>query len=428
MDIPAQIQSGPANTESGGIGGHIGDMNPVGPKMGSYAGAVRPKYPPLNTTKPVFFKESDLFGAIRPPRENWILHPEMYKVVGHVVDIKCVTGLQRVYGLWRIYTDNAVSRTTLLTKGITIRGKSVPIQTLNPNRLDTQIPNTVRIRVKDIPLSADDGQIERALTLRGCVLVGKVNREKLRIDGQLTNCDTGDRLVIVKGPLTEDIPRIIEIGRYRAKVFYPGQNTETRNTDNRECRKCLEPGHFIRDCVNDWRCKSCNMSGHKQSECVKDFDTEELALPPSEAPNKTDTPDDLTVANGAPAPPLSTAYQDSTDIDHSGSEVNSTQPVPKKKKMKSRKQRKSDRGRNHSRGVRRDSSSDNDREINRRALSNRARSPPTPAETLNAMTKRHCKDNNGTSPAASDVGEPPEQTADHVNMRHGFATDSGEFF
>jgi hypothetical protein len=80
--------------------GHNGDtVNTVGPPMGSYATAVGPKYPAVNTTKPAFFRESDLVGAFRHPRENWILHPEMYKVVGAVIYIKCVTGLQRVYGL-----------------------------------------------------------------------------------------------------------------------------------------------------------------------------------------------------------------------------------------------------------------------------------------------------------------------------------------
>jgi hypothetical protein len=49
-----------------------------------------------------------------------------------------------------------------------------------------------RIKVKNIPLSADDGQIHRTLTLEGCNIEG-IFREKLRVDGRLTNCDTGDR-------------------------------------------------------------------------------------------------------------------------------------------------------------------------------------------------------------------------------------------
>ena len=46
-----------------------------------------------------------------------------------------------------------------------------------------------------MPLSSDDGQIHRALTLEGCEIQG-LFRERLRKDGKLTNCETGDRLII----------------------------------------------------------------------------------------------------------------------------------------------------------------------------------------------------------------------------------------
>jgi hypothetical protein len=181
------------------------EVQPEGLTKGSFAAVAKEKYPAVNNTKPVFFSERDVFGTLRLPKKQWILHPEMYKVVGAVIDIKCVTGLQRVNGLWRIYTDNQTARTTLLTNGIHIRGKTVTLRSLNPNRLDTQTPNTIRIRIKDVPLSADDYQIERAVSQRGCDSVGEVNREKLRIEGRLTNFDTGDRIAVVKTPLSEDI-------------------------------------------------------------------------------------------------------------------------------------------------------------------------------------------------------------------------------
>jgi hypothetical protein len=48
--------------------------------------------------------------------------------------------------------------------------------------------------VKNIPLSADDGQIHRYLPLKGCKIQG-LFRERLRVKDKLTNCETGDRLV-----------------------------------------------------------------------------------------------------------------------------------------------------------------------------------------------------------------------------------------
>jgi hypothetical protein len=49
------------------------------------------------------------------------------------------------------------------------------------------------------------------LTLEGCNIEG-IFREKLRVDGRLTNCDTGDRLVISK-PLPHELPRSLQIGK-----------------------------------------------------------------------------------------------------------------------------------------------------------------------------------------------------------------------
>jgi hypothetical protein len=70
--------------------------------------------------------------------------------------------------------------------------------------------DTIRNKVKNIPLSADDDQIHRTLTLEGCNIEG-IFKEKLRVDGRLTNCDTGDTLVISK-PLPHPLPRSLQIG------------------------------------------------------------------------------------------------------------------------------------------------------------------------------------------------------------------------
>jgi hypothetical protein len=76
--------------------------------------------------------------------------------------------------------------------------------------------HTENVKVKNVPLSADDGQIHRALTLEGCEIQG-LFRERLRVDGKLTNCETGDRLIISK-TLKNPIPRKLQIGKYWALV------------------------------------------------------------------------------------------------------------------------------------------------------------------------------------------------------------------
>jgi hypothetical protein len=67
----------------------------------------------------------------------------------------------------------------------------------NPHNPSRYQPDTIRIKIKNVPLSADDGQIDRALAMEGCEIQG-IFRDRLRVDGKLTNCETGDRLVISK--------------------------------------------------------------------------------------------------------------------------------------------------------------------------------------------------------------------------------------
>jgi hypothetical protein len=47
--------------------------------------------------------------------------------------------------------------------------------------------------------------------LEGCEIQG-LFRERLRVDGKLTNCETGDRLIISK-TLKNPIPRKLQIGK-----------------------------------------------------------------------------------------------------------------------------------------------------------------------------------------------------------------------
>ena len=108
--------------------------------------------------------------------------------------------------------DNTEDKITLIVEGLNLRGKWVPLHTQNPRNPQRFRPDAIRIKVKHIPLSADDGQVHRTLTLEGCSIEG-IFRGKLRVDGRLTNCDTDDRLVICK-PLPHPLPRSLQIGKY----------------------------------------------------------------------------------------------------------------------------------------------------------------------------------------------------------------------
>ena len=232
---------------------------------------------PSDFVKPIFLKDEDVHGSMKPPRSQWLTNVEIYNAIGARVPAECIKGIQRIREMWRIYMDNEGDRLSLLVQGVNLRGRRIPLLSQNPHNPSRLQPNTIRIKVKNIPLSADDGQIHRALTLQGCEIQG-LFRERLRVNGKLTNCETGDRLVISK-TLDNPIPRNLQIGKYMGKIFHAGQpEFQNRNHDpqanNRTCHKCLKPGHFMYECPNDWVCKRCKQSGHKAIDCPQGFQNE----------------------------------------------------------------------------------------------------------------------------------------------------------
>ncbi|CAG2192536.1 unnamed protein product [Mytilus edulis] len=76
-------------------------------------------------------------------------------------------------------------------------------------------------------------------------------RECLRINGKVTACQTGDRVVISK-VLDKVVPRNLQIGKYMARVFHAGQPEFNRSinydtsSNVKKCHKCLKP-----DCQSD---------------------------------------------------------------------------------------------------------------------------------------------------------------------------------
>lgn len=176
-----------------------------------------------------------------------------------------IKGLQRIGGTWRIYLDNINDKVTLMAEGVPLRGKIIPVLGTNPNRLDNE--NVIRIRIKNIPLSVDDGVITRRFTLDKIDTISCV-REKLRVRGKLTNCATGDRLLAVKASsLTAPLPNFMQFDQFKGRVIHYGQKKPTADRP-KECTQCFKSGHVFSVCTNDWVCTRCKLSGHKQSECM----------------------------------------------------------------------------------------------------------------------------------------------------------------
>ena len=174
----------------------------------------------------------------------------------------------------------------------------VPFNPRNPH-YDSKI---IRVTVTNVPLSADDGQIQREFTLRNIEILN-FSRERLKVDNKLTNCETGKRIVICK-TFEKPLPKSMKMGRYTAKVHHFGQLNDKDNPVFL-CNKCLMPGHTILNCENEWKCRKCFKFGHQMLDCPdflktkmtsknsedKITDTQETVMP------QMDDHDHLEIAN-----------------------------------------------------------------------------------------------------------------------------------
>ena len=228
-------------------------------RRGSYAARATP---PETTQggpaqgKPVFVLNQNI------PGESNVELQEMYKSLCKSVDTKNINGVQRIGGLWRLYVADRESRIRLITEGLQIRASTVRVYDKNPY-LPHENENATRVLIKDIPLSVHESVIQDGLEGLNCKIYGPVLYPKLRVDGKLTQCLTGDRVVYIDPP-SQPLPRLIRFQNFRARVFHHGQpNPEASIT----CSRCLQTGHHRTKCPNQLVCRACRKTGHVQNAC-----------------------------------------------------------------------------------------------------------------------------------------------------------------
>ena len=142
----------------------------------------------LSGVKPIFILESDVLGKPKADSgpdngytNEYLVPTEVYRAVVQHINVSSMIGLQRVHGLWHIYLDNQEDHELLLSSTLVLRNKTVNFYTRNPRYAYKEKTDTTKVRVKDIPLSADDGQIIKALEDHNCEIINFF-RECLRID------------------------------------------------------------------------------------------------------------------------------------------------------------------------------------------------------------------------------------------------------
>lgn len=210
--------------------------------------------------KPVFLKNKDIPSV----SEKGMSNQDMYKCLISCVQGREIKGIQRIGGLWRLYVENPETRIKLITNGMHIRNANVAIYDQNPFITNGK-ENCLRLLIRDIPLSVHDSVIVDELEKGKHKVTGSPIHQRLRVDGQLTDCLTGNRIVYIELP-PKALPRDMNFGIFKAKVYHFGQPDPSPRS-NAVCSRCLKAGHHRSQCSNPVVCRRCKQTGHMQLEC-----------------------------------------------------------------------------------------------------------------------------------------------------------------
>lgn len=212
------------------------------------------------STLPVFFLE----------KENNFSTYDVCAAVSEVVGSERVTGAQKIRSLWRIYINTEEARITLLTEGLVIEGIRQNLLSQNPftsnPRGDTE--DTVKVTVRDIPLSYSNDEIKKFLENKSVKMTSDVKYAKARDkNGKLTEFLNGDRYVFAEKNtlLQKPLDRYSICGAFKCRIFHAGQSLKL------SCTNCFASGHTRHNCRNQTACAVCKKPGHEagQAECEK---------------------------------------------------------------------------------------------------------------------------------------------------------------
>lgn len=204
---------------------------------------------------PLYFMNNDV------ENNNNLAEIDICLAMEDVITASCVIGCQKIRNLWRLYTNTAISRITLLQNGLNISNQHITVYSDNPSTSQDmrRFIKPVKILVKDVPMTLDNDSVQHMLLSNGSKLTSNVKYSLLRDrDGQLTKYTNGDRFVFAdrNETIQNPLPRCILIGSFVARVIHEGQIL------NQPCSRCLESDHPTWRCKNQEICATCKEPGH----------------------------------------------------------------------------------------------------------------------------------------------------------------------
>ena len=145
-----------------------------------------------------------------------------------------------------------------------VRNVTVAVYDKNPF-IPGERENSLRVFIRNIPLSVHESLIIDELEKLKYKVIGTVTYQRLRVDGRLTDCLTGDRIVYIEQP-SQPLQRDMTFGIFRAKIRHFGQ-TDSFTRSAVVCSKCLAEGHHRSQCSGPVVCRRCKKPGHMQLDC-----------------------------------------------------------------------------------------------------------------------------------------------------------------
>lgn len=149
----------------------------------------------------------------------------------------------------RVTFDNVEGRTYLLELGQLRLVNGVVCEVIVPP--PPPVPWSMVV-IYNYPYEYNNDDIENALKFFG--EVGEIRYQQW---SNLPGVSTATRLVRMKRE--KDIPRFMQIGRFRCKVWYRGQPIT--------CDICRKDGHTAGTCPDKGKCRLCHQIGHMAREC-----------------------------------------------------------------------------------------------------------------------------------------------------------------
>jgi len=185
---------------------------------------------------------------------------DLCQAMAAVVGKERVLGAQKIRGVWRLYISSEEARVELIAQGLEINAVSVVLYPENPySQRSGEKKETIKITVKDIPLSYSNDEVESLLKSLGAKLEGSVQYSKARDSkGKLTDFLNGDRFVFADKQhlLAHPLKRFAICGLFECRIFHGGQ------VDDRVCSNCQKTGHTYRNCQLPEACMVCKEANH----------------------------------------------------------------------------------------------------------------------------------------------------------------------